>query len=147
VKGKPWTPEEEKQLRMMLQENKSVRVIAKALDKTRDSVRIKIARLEVVVQAEKITRTTTSCPGLVLPGELPSVEDTLKTLSAALKTLETPGLEKSDVLRLRGIIAGAKVYKELLADYVDYRGLEAELLELREKYEELSKKSQSVPAR
>ena len=82
---------------------------------------------------------------MVLPGELASVEVTLKTLAAALKALETPGLERNDVLRLRGIIAGAKVYNELLAEYVDYRGLEAELLELREKYAELSKKSPSVP--
>ena len=44
-----------------------------------------------------------------------------------------PGLEKNDVFRLRCIIAGAKVYKELLTDYMNYRGLEAELLELREK--------------
>jgi len=59
---------------------------------------------------------------------LPSVEETLLKLSAALKALEKPGLEKNEVLRLRGIIAGAKVYKDLLADYINYRGLEAELL-------------------
>jgi hypothetical protein len=31
------------------------------------------------------------------------------------------------------------VYKEMLADYMDYRGLEAELMEWRAKYEVLSK--------
>ena len=144
VKGKPWTAEEEKQLRTMLEENKSARVIARALGKTRDSVRIKIARLEVVVQGENNTRTTTSCPILVLPAELSSIEVMLKTLAAALKTLETPGLERNDVLRLRGIIAVAKVYNDLLAEYADYRGLEAELMELREKYAEFSKKSPSI---
>src|ERR1039457_3454018 len=101
VKGKPWTAEEEKQLQMMLQENKSVRVIAKALGKTRDCIRMKLARLEVVVQGEKNTRTTTTCPNLVLPGELSSIEVMLKTLAAGLKILETPGLERNDVLRLR----------------------------------------------
>jgi len=145
VRGKPWTVEEEKQLQMMLQENKSVRVIAKALGKTRDCIRMKLARLEVVVQGEKNTRTTTTCPSLILPVELSSIEVMLKTLAAALKTLETPGLERNDVLRLRGIIAGAKVYNELLAVYADYRGLEAELMELREKYAEFSKKTQGVP--
>lgn len=60
------------------------------------------------------------------------LKDTLKKLSAALKALETHGLDKSDVLRLRGIITGCKVYKELFADYIDYRGLEAELLDGRE---------------
>ncbi len=57
-----------------------------------------------------------------------------------MEALQTPGLEKTDVLRLRSIIAGAKAYKELLSDYVNYRGLEVELLELKEKYAELSKK-------
>jgi hypothetical protein len=85
--------------------------------------------------------TTTS---LELPAELPSVGETLLKLSAVLAALEKLGLEKSDILSLRGIIAGAKVYKELLADYINYRGLEAELLELREKYVELSKKTQGV---
>ena len=78
---------------------------------------------------------------------MPSVEETLKTLAAALKALETPALDKSEVLRLRGIIAGAKIYKELLADYMDYRGLEAELLEWNAKYEELSKKSPSIQSK
>jgi hypothetical protein len=54
------------------------------------------------------------------------------TLSAALSSLET--LEKSEVMRLRAIIQGAKVYKVLFADYVDYRGLEAELMELKAKW-------------
>ena len=88
--------------------------------------------LEVVDEEKKNNSTTTS---LELPAELPSVEETLLKLSAALKVLEKPGVEKSEVLRLRGIIAGAKVYKELLADYMNYRGLEAKLLELKKKYE------------
>ena len=75
---------------------------------------------------------------------MPSVEETLKTLSAALAALENPGLKKTDVFRLRCIISGAKVYKELLTDYMNYRGLEAELLELRGKYAEFSKKTQGV---
>jgi hypothetical protein len=53
-------------------------------------------------------------------------------------------LRRSDVLRLRGIIAGCKVYKELLADYVNHRGLEAELLEGRIKIAELRKKASSA---
>lgn len=132
TKGKPWTAEEERLLEQMLRENKSVRAIAKALGKTRDCVRIKIARLglDVVVQAKQ-QRTTTS--SLTLPADLPSVEEALKTLSAALKALETPGLDQAETLRLRSIIQGVKIYKELFADYVDYRGFEAEVLELREK--------------
>jgi hypothetical protein len=68
---------------------------------------------------------------LKLPERLPSVEEKLKVLSAALTALEQPGLSHADVLRLRSIIQGVKTYQELFAKYVDYRGLEAEVLELR----------------
>ena len=84
---------------------------------------------------------------LVLPPELPSIEEELKTLVASLQRFETPNLDKIDVLRLRGIIQGVKVYQELIADYVDYRGFEIELLEWRAKYAELAKKSPNPPAK
>ena len=101
---------------------------------------MKIARLEVVVQPESQRTTTT---GLILPLELPSVEDELKVLSAALKALEQQGLEQSETLRLRSIIQGVRIYEDLFADYVDYRGIEMELVELRTKYEDLVKKVQN----
>ena len=73
MKGKPWTVEEEKQLQDMLRRDKSVRVIAKAMGKTRDCIRKKIARLglEVVIHSESQRTTTTS---LKLPPDLPSIE-------------------------------------------------------------------------
>ena len=71
----------------------------------------------------------------------------MRELHAAVIGLKTKGLDKTEVIRLRGIIAGCKVYEELLADYIDYRGLEAELLDLREKYEFLSKKTAGVPSK
>jgi hypothetical protein len=145
VKGKPWSVEDEKKLRDWVTSGVSVDALVFSFDGqyTKDAIYKKIERLglEVVDEEKKNISTTTS---LELPAELPSVEETLLKLSAVLAVLEKPGLEKSDILRLRGIISGAKVYKELLADYINYRGLEAELLELREKYVELSKKSQGV---
>ena len=141
VKGKPWSNELEKQLKDLVEAKTSITVIAAKLGKPEEAVRQKIRRLGLeVVEQKKIVCSTTS-----LPKELPSVEETLKTLSAALKALDTAGLDKCEILRLRCIIIGAKVYKELLADYSDYRGLEAELLELREKYAEFSKKTQGIP--
>jgi len=135
VKGKPWTVEEEKQLQDMLRSDKSVRVIAKAMGKTRDCIRKKIARLglEVVVHSESQRTTTTS---LKLPADLPSIEEELKKLSAALTALETPGLEQAETLRLRSIIQGVKTYKELFEDFVDYRGFEAEVLEVKRRLAE-----------
>ena len=101
-------------------------------------MKIRRLGLEVVDRRKKIVCSTTTAE-LVLPKELFSVEEVLKELHAAVVGLKTPGLDKTEVIRLRGIIAGCKVYKELLADYMDYRGLEAELLDMREKYEVLSK--------
>jgi hypothetical protein len=113
---------------------------------TKDAIYKKIERLglEVVDEEKHNLSTTTS---LELPEELPSVEETLIKLSAALAVLEKPGLEKTDIMRLRNMILGVKVYKDLLADYIDYRGLEAELVELRKKYAELSKKTQGIPTK
>ena len=62
TQGKPGAVKDENRLKQMLQAGESVRVIAKVLGKTRDCVRMKIARsnIEVVVQPKISTRTTTS---------------------------------------------------------------------------------------
>jgi hypothetical protein len=146
VKGKPWSVEDEKKLIDWVTSGVSVEALVFSFDGqyTKDAIYKKIERLglEVVDEEKKNLSTTTS--KLELPEELPSVEETLKTLSAALAALENSELKKTDVFRLRCIISGAKVYKELLTDYMNYRGLEAELLELRGKYAEFSKKTQGV---
>ena len=138
MKGEPWSVEDEKKLKDWVTSGVSVDALVFSFDGqyTKDAIYKKMERLglEVVDEEKKNISTTTSLE-LELPAELPSVEETLLKLSAALKALEKPGLEKNEVLRLRGIIAGAKVYKELLADYMNYRGLEVKLLELKKKYE------------
>jgi hypothetical protein len=62
---------------------------------------------------------------------LPSVEAKLRVLNAALVALEQPGLSKSEVSRLKTIMQGVKEYQMLFAEYVRYRDLESEVLELR----------------
>jgi hypothetical protein len=131
MKGKPWTVEEERLLREMLKEGKTARAIAKVLGKTRESVRIKIARLglEVVVPPTPLPRTTTT--NLQLPKELPSIETQLKKLAAAIDLLETPGLDQSEVFRLSTIISSLKSYREMFERFVDLKGFEAEVLEVK----------------
>ena len=149
MRGKAWSTEEENQLRQMLQANKSARAIARALGKSRDCVRIKIARLglDVVVRPEKNSpSTTTTLQELKLPAELPSVEEQLKVLAAVLKALQTSGVEKNDVLRLRAIIQGTRVYQELLGEYVDYRGIETKVIDLEAKYAKLLENKATVSA-
>ena len=143
MRGKAWTVEEEKQLKQMLQEGKSVRVIARVLGKTRDCVRMKIARLglNVVVHPKSQPRTTTK---LALPEDLPSVGDQLKVLAAALDELKNPDLEQNDVLRLRTVIQGVKTYKDLFVDYVNYRALEQKVEELIHELERDREKSSGL---
>lgn len=146
MKGKPWPAEDVQRLKKLFESGrKDYGVLSAAFQGkySENAVYQKLLDLGLISKEEeaKKKRSSSSTANLKRPAELPSVEEVLKTLAAALKALETPGLEKSDVLRLRGIIGGCKVYKELLADYMDYRGLEAELLDLREKFELLSKKT------
>jgi hypothetical protein len=71
LRGRVWTVEEEKLLKEMLEEGKSVSAIARVLGKTRDCVRMKIARLglDVVVhptpypeQQQPIFNCPMNCP-------------------------------------------------------------------------------------
>ena len=73
----------------------------------------------------------------MLPKDLPSVETVLKKAAAALVGLETPGLSKTEVMCLRALIQSAAVYQVRIAEYMDYRRIEAKLIDLDEKYERL----------
>ena len=74
-----------------------------------------------------------------MPEELPSVEEALKDLVAAMNALKTPGLSKTEIMRLRTLIQTSGLYQKRLAEYVDYRGTEKRMIELGEKYKELAK--------
>jgi hypothetical protein len=62
---------------------------------------------------------------------LPSVEQKLQALAAALRALERPGIGPTEISRLRNIIEGVKVYEQLFARYVNYCAIEDELVEVR----------------
>jgi hypothetical protein len=133
VKGKPWSLEKERKLRELVVSGADAAKIAAAFGKSKDAILKKCNRLGLeVVDAVKMTQTTTS--KLDLSMDLPSVEEALKMLNAALHALDAPGLDKSETMRLRTIIQGARIYKELLADYINYRAIEAKLVELEAKY-------------
>ena len=142
MKGKPWDINEERQLRQLVEEGKDVDEICRVMVKTRDAVLSKMYGLGLKQQKEedngRVQRRLSS--SFQLPEELPSIEESLKKLSAALKALETPGLDQAETLRLRSIISGVKVYKEIFADYLNYRELEERLVELERKYGDLFRK-------
>jgi type III secretory pathway component EscV len=87
-----------------------------------------------------LTQKPHSTPSNIpLPKELPSVEETLKKLAAALETACTPGLDRVEVQRLQVVATLSKTYKELLADYLNYREIEAKLNDMEAKYDALLK--------
>ncbi len=73
--------------------------IAKILSKALTSIQMKTCRLGLVVddEGEKNTPSSSTFDKLILPFELPSIEQELKTLAGALKCLETANLDKTDV--------------------------------------------------
>lgn len=143
TKGKPWDIEEERQLRDLFGEGKSVDQIAKIMVKTRDAVLNKIYDLGLKREEEDKAHSRRLSSSFQLPAELPSVEEALKKLAAALRELEQPGLDQSEVLRLRSIISGVKIYKEIFADYFNYCELEERLVELERKYAESTRNKKS----
>lgn len=145
TKGKPWPDDDEKSLKAWYTSGTTnLGVLAFSLDGryTEEAIRQKLIKLGLIKQQQSAANCCCSSE-LDLPNEMPSVEEALKTLCAALKALETPGLDKSEVLRLRSIISGIKTYKELFVDYLDYRGLEQRLIELEGKYSALVKTKKS----
>ncbi len=137
VKGKPWTDEEEKQLRELAAQKKSARVIARTMGKSRDCVRQKLWRLglEVVGHSENSTSPTTS--SLKLPEDLPSIEYALKLLAATMEQLRDTTLDKTAVLRLRTLFQASNLYQARVAEFINYREIELKIIDLEEKYERL----------
>ena len=169
MRGKPWSDDEERQLRQLIEEGRSLDEISRRMGKTRVSVKSKLfnsglnllkdatglqKKVAVAVAAASSPLTPTivplSAPALdpisastvdasvdvacvekKLPERLPSVEEQLKVLNEAIQALRQPGLSRAEASRLHNIIVGVKVYQELFAKFVDYCGLESEVLELR----------------
>jgi hypothetical protein len=134
AKGKSWTPQEEAQLRALVEANTSVESIAAQLGKQPGGVLMKCYRLGLKIESKDYTSTSIS-----LPRELPSVEEALKMLAGALKAAVKPGLDKVEVQRLQAVATIAKTYKEILSDYINYREIEAKLEEIEKENAQLLK--------
>ena len=147
TKGKPWPADDEHKLQDWYKSGIiDLRVLAFSFngEYTQEAIRQKLIKLGFLKEQQQPKNSNCCCSTtLDIPKELPSIEETLKILAAALEALKTPGLDRIEIFRLRGIIAGAKVYQERFAEYVRYRELEEELLEARQKIAELHKKSSS----
>jgi len=146
-KRKMWTRKEEKRLIKLADEGYSISEIGERMKKSYASVAAKMSRLGVSSaddnnSCEKKERLLSST--LKLPENLPSVEDQLRVLAATINELKTPGLDKSEVMRLRTIINGVRAYKEYFADYVGYQDIEAKVDKVIKELQRLEKESSGM---
>ncbi len=136
-----WRVEEERKLRNLVAEGKCLDELCRCMGKSRFAIKSKMFDMGLRFArpvADPVGAVVS--PPLSLPSDLPSIEEKLKVLSAALDALERPGLSRNEVLRLRTIVLGIKTYNGLLAEYVDYRGIEKELVEIKAELEEENKR-------
>ena len=141
-KGKPWTRVQEKKLQGLVKAKVSSETIARELEISLGSVRQKMRRLglEVVGHGDLQNPTTTHD----LPKDLFTVEQVPLFLARAVKSLEQPGLEKGEVLRLRSLVQACRVYQDKFAEYVNYRRIESDLVELRKEVAALRARAENA---
>ena len=92
-KGKPWTKDQEKQLKDLLASGVDLKDIAEKMGKSSHAIRMKIGRLGLKVEVGPVEKTcgpTTS--KLEIPDDLPSIEEQLRVLAGAIKALQKGGL-------------------------------------------------------
>jgi hypothetical protein len=148
TKGKQWTPLQEAELKTLAEANTKLNEISLKLQKTPGAIIIKSQRLGLKLQTKGYVKSS-----ILMPKDLPSVEEALKMLAGALKTAVKPGLDKVEVQRLQAVATIARTYKEILADFIDYREIEIKLREmeeqnaqlLRERSQNASTKPNSAP--
>jgi hypothetical protein len=140
TKGKPWSVEQTRQLVELRNNGKTVAEIAELMNKSSDAIKQKLRRLGLkVVTVENSEGSTSSGSELILPDDLPSVEQALLKLASAMKALENPNLTKTDVMRLRTLIQTSTIYQKRFAEYVGYRYLERKVIQANEMFERIRK--------
>ena len=133
MKGKSWTVEEETELKTLVDAKTPMELMATKLKRKPTAIYAKCLRLGLT---EKLDSIPSPVP---LPKELPSVQETLQKLAAAMETASTPGLARGEVQRLQVVATLAKTYKEILVDFINYREIEAKLNDMEAKYATLLK--------
>ena len=138
-KGKPWTKEEVEKLRSLVEDKQSWEVIAAELHRSEGAIRQKCRRLGLKVVVNRPGKAVTTTSELVIPKDLPSVQEALKILAAALEKAAEPGLDNTEIQRLQVVATLARTYENLLANFMRYREIEKRLLELEVKYARLAR--------
>jgi hypothetical protein len=130
-----WSRNEEKELVNLFRKGTSLEALAERYRRNPRAVRAKLERLGLNIAASKLEVSG----GLELPKELPSLEEVLKIVAAAIQKACQGGLGKTELQRLDTIATLYKAYAAGLEQYVGYRKIEAELVRMKEKYEQWAK--------
>ena len=131
VKGKRWKIDDEKKLIKMAKEGADLETLARTFKKSQMAIRMKLRNLGVEVKKQISRKNTFFTTELKLPDDLLSPQEALRIVAGALKKAAEPGLEKLDIQRLQVVATLHKTYNEGLEDYVRYRDIEKEILELK----------------
>lgn len=147
MKGKPWPNEDAKQLRTWVEMGIGIETIVFSFEGkyTKEGIRQKMINLGLIEQQPEKTSSCSTTSDL--PTDLFSVEEALCLQMKAMKQLETPGLGKVEVMRLRCLIQAAVGYQERIAKFMDYRQLELDLDDYRKKYAELNSKYEELQSK
>lgn len=138
-----WTTKEEKTLvDLFTKQHLSIKALAAKFNRRPKTIENKLRRLGLNVAAAKIEISGE----LEMPKDLPSLEQVLKIVAAAMDKACQGGLGKVELKRLDTIATLYKAYAAGLEQYVGYRKIEAKLEELEKKYSELAKEAKSVKA-
>jgi len=131
------------------QGERDVKVLAAAVNRKPTAVRKQLQRLGLFVVAHKknFSETTTSKESkeqseteeetrirLEALDRLPSVEEVLVMVAAAVDRLAEPGLSKVEISRLKAVVRAGETYQRLLADFINYRQIEEKLIDMEAKY-------------
>ena len=148
--GYYWSHEEfRKLMELWNQGERDVKVLAAAVNRKPTAVRKQLQRLGLFVVAHKknFSETTTSKESkeqseteeetrirLEALDRLPSVEEVLVMVAAAVDRLAEPGLSKVEISRLKAVVRAGETYQRLLADFINYRQIEEKLIDMEAKY-------------
>jgi hypothetical protein len=124
-----WSLEEEQRLRTLISEGETLKDIALVLQRSPEAITKKLKRMNLALpqkhsaipEENKVTKTTpTTTPKLkaLKFEELPSPNEALGLLWAAVKRLQDPDVGREEAKKLRLILSGVKSYIHLEADYV-----------------------------
>jgi hypothetical protein len=139
--------DEERLLRRLVEEGKSLAGIAAAMGKSREAVRQKKFNLGLCKPSEeqriRLTekRDAFSSSRLQPPSELPNVEESLKILASAMLKITEPGLSKEEVQRLHVAADLASKYKDAYAECMHYREIERRLNEMEQEYAQIKNRN------